>query len=302
MARLVKNPINRESWPNFFIVGAMKAGTTSLYNYLKPVQGIYMSPNKEPHYFAAEDIPNSASRIVIRDKNKYLSLFANVKDEIAIGEASTNYLYSRNCPHRIHEVIPEAKIIIILRDPIQRAFSHYLFNVRNKHLGIHKISFIEAIKKDYGAKEKGIGTSILYVEKGLYYEQVKRYFDLFGRKLVKVLIFEEFTKNRYEKVKEVLEFLDIDADPQKNIDETFHEFFLPRNPISHSIVASTKAAKLATLLPESTLKMNLRRYLLGSSLDKPEISEEAKMFLADIFKDDVKHLESLLGRSLPWQL
>ena len=73
MIWLAKNAITRELWPNFFIVGAMKAGTTSLYYYLKAVQGIYLSPNKEPHYFAAEDMPHN-SRIVIRDKKKYLSL------------------------------------------------------------------------------------------------------------------------------------------------------------------------------------------------------------------------------------
>jgi hypothetical protein len=296
-----KDVITRELWPNFFIVGAMKAGTTSLYYYLNAVRGIYMSPNKEPHYFAAEDIPHG-SKIVIRDKKKYLSLFANAKDEVAIGEASTNYLYSRNSPRRIHEVIPGAKIIIILRDPIQRAFSHYLFNVRNKHLGIHKMSFFEAVKGDYGSKEKGIGVSLLYVEKGLYCEQVRRYFDLFGRKQVKVLIFEEFIKNRYEKIKGVLEFLNVNANPPANINETYDEFFIPNNAISHSIVASAKVQKLASFLPESRLKMILRMSLLGSSLPKPEISEDAKIFLGDIFRDDVRNLESLLGRSLPWRL
>ena len=95
------------------------------------------------------------------------------------------------------------------------------------------MSFDEAIRRDYDCKEKGIGISILYVEKGLYYEQVKRYFDLFGRKQVKVLIFEEFFKNRYEKIKEVLEFIDINADPPTNINETFHKSFIPSNPIAH---------------------------------------------------------------------
>ena len=69
-----------------------------------------------------------------------------------------------------------------------------------------------------------------------------------------------------------------------------------------SITASTKIAKLANLLPESRLKKISRRYLIGSSLPRPEVSEDAKMFLADIFRDDVKNLQSLLGRPLPWQL
>ncbi len=167
--------IAKEIWPNFLIVGAMKSGTTFLYSVLSQVDGIYMPSNKEPHYFASADIPESASRIVIRNKSDYLSLFSKAIDAKVIGEASTNYLYSKSAPLRIHETIPHAKIIIMLRDPIERAFSQYLMNVMSKDFNVHKLSFYEAITSDYSRVEKGIGISILYVEKGLYYEQVKRY-------------------------------------------------------------------------------------------------------------------------------
>lgn len=294
--------MTREVWPNFFIVGTMKGGTTSLYHYLRAVPTIYMSPNKEPNFFAADEIRRSASRIVIRDKNKYLSLFANVTNEEAIGEASTNYLYSTMAPKRIYEILPESRILIILRDPIQRAFSHYLSNVKNKNLGVHKLSFLEALKRDYSSDKKGIGISILYIERGLYYQQVKRYLDLFGKKQVKVLIFEEYVSRIHENVQEVINFLDIDADPPTNIDETYNRFFIPRNPFSHSVMASRTLKKIAELLPESRLKTLSRKSLLSNSIPKPKISEETKEYLAAIFQDDVKKLESLLGRSLPWQI
>lgn len=279
----------------------MKAGTTSLYYYLKEVPGIYMSPNKEPNYFAAEDIASS-SKIVIRDKGKYLSLFANADDQVVIGEASTTYLYSGQAPNRIHEVVPEAKIVIILRDPVERAFSQYLSNVRNKNLGVHKMSFLEAVKKDYNSKYKGIGTSILYIERGLYFEQVKRYFDLFGRSQVKVLIFEDYIKNAEERLKEVLEFLNVKADIPTNTNQTYNKFFMPSNPVSHSIIASKKLAKAARLLPESGLKTYLRKLLLHSSRSKPKVPDDARTFLGSIFADDVNKLEGLLGQILPWKV
>jgi hypothetical protein len=301
MAILRRNALTAEVWPNFFIVGTMKGGTTSLYYYMKDNPDIYLPSNKEPNYFASEDIVEN-SKIVIRDKKKYLSLFANVKDEHAIGEASTTYLYSAHAPVRIHQVIPEAKIVMILRDPIQRAFSQYLANVRNKNLGLHKLSFTKALQLDYNKKDKRIGTSILYVERGMYYEQVKRYFDLFGRRQVKVLIFEEYIRDTAAQVRDVLEFLGTRFYLPPNVTEAYNSFFIPNNRFSHSILASDKLARLARFLPKSRLKQYLRKSILGNSIPKPEIEPDARAFLQEIFEPDIRKLESLLGRTLLWKL
>ena len=109
-----------ETWPNFFIVGAPKSGTTSLYEYLKQIPQVYMSPVKEPHYFSKSIVPDNHFLKPIRDKKKYLNLFEGAKNEIAIGEASPTYLADPEAPKLIHELVPNAHIIIILRDPIER--------------------------------------------------------------------------------------------------------------------------------------------------------------------------------------
>jgi len=112
-------------WPNFFIVGAAKAGTTSLYSYLDATPGVYMSSVKEPAFFRTTK--SSRQNITkIHDKSKYLKLFNGVTDEKAIGEASPSYLRDPETPKLIHDVVPDARIIILLRDPVQRAFSAYL--------------------------------------------------------------------------------------------------------------------------------------------------------------------------------
>src|SRR4051812_26973714 len=113
-----------ETWPNFFIVGAQKAGTTSLYFYLKKIPQVYMSPLKEPFYFASNAVQNNASD-VIRDKREYLRLFENARGYIAVGEATPIYLWDQDAPWLIHQTVPHARIIIILRDPIERAYSNY---------------------------------------------------------------------------------------------------------------------------------------------------------------------------------
>ena len=107
-----------ERWPNFFIVGAPKAGTSSLYAYLNEIPGIFMSPKKEPNYFSENTIPNDHPIKPIRDKKKYLELFKGVKGEKIIGEASTSYLADPEAPKLIHEACPDAKILISLRDPV----------------------------------------------------------------------------------------------------------------------------------------------------------------------------------------
>ena len=116
-----------EKWPNLFIVGAPKAGTTSLHEYFeKKIPGIFMSDVKEPYYFCKTLIPIDHYITPIRDKKKYLELFEKSKTEKIIGESSVWYLSDPDASSLIYQKVPNAKIIIMLRDPVERAFSHYL--------------------------------------------------------------------------------------------------------------------------------------------------------------------------------
>jgi hypothetical protein len=301
-----------EIWPNFFIVGAQKAGTTSLYFYLKEVPQVYMSPLKEPFYFAPHAVHNSASDI-IRDKKEYLRLFEKANGYIAIGEATPIYLWDPDAPKLIYQTVPHARIIMILRDPIERAYSNYLMRVR--YSGV-KSSFYDELIRDYRSQEKLYGKSQLYVEFGMYYEQVKRYFNIFGREQVKVIIFEEFVKRPEQTVNEVLAFLGVRY-TVKEIREQHNPYSVPRTPLSRWIFAAfrwlrarnIRFYKLLMLLPDSVLESlplpsgkssGFAARILFKRIEKPKIEPEAFKFLQEIYYDDVLRLESLLGRSLPW--
>jgi hypothetical protein len=301
-----------EIWPNFFIVGAQKAGTTSLYFYLKEIPGVYMSPLKEPFYFATHAVSNSASDL-IRDKKEYLRLFEKASGYVAIGEATPIYLWDPDAPKLIHETIPHARIIMILRDPIERAYSNYLMYVR--YSGI-KSSFYDELMRDYEIQEKLYGKSQLYVELGMYYEQVKRYFDLFGREQVKVIIFEEFVQHPEQSINELLAFLGVNYTVTA-IKEQYNPYSIPRSPLSRLIFAffrwlrvrNIKFYKILMLLPDSIVESlpvpagnssNFATKVLFKRIQKPKIEPEAFKFLQEIFYDDVLKLQSLLGRSLPW--
>ncbi|MGH9878209.1 MAG: sulfotransferase [Nitrososphaerales archaeon] len=129
--------------------------------------------------------------------------------------------------------VPEARIIIMLRDPVERAFSNYLMKM--KYSG-KKVSFYSELIRDYQNKEKVYGVSDLYVELGKYYEQVKRYFDVFGRTRVKVIIFEEFITHEEETVNEVLRFLGVNYAVMK-IKEQHNPYSVPRSRMSLWIYA-----------------------------------------------------------------
>jgi hypothetical protein len=190
-----------EIWPNFFIVGSRKCAVTSLYVYLQNIPGLYMSPVKELYYFA----PNS-DKSKQWNKKEYLGFFKNANGHIAIGEATAIYLWDPDAPKLIHQTIPHARIVMSLRDPVERAYSQYLTAMKYSR---RKSSFYDELIRSYKNQEKVDGNSPLYVELGKYYDQVKRYFDIFGREQVKVLIFEEWVQDPVKYVNEVLAFLGV---------------------------------------------------------------------------------------------
>jgi len=287
-----------EKWPNFFIVGAAKAGTTSLYEYLNNIPGVYMSPLKEPGYFAITVIPEDFHIKPIRDKKKYLNLFKKVKDEIAIGEASAAYLRDPQAPILIQKMVPHAKIIIMLRDPIERAYSHYLADIRR---GTTNRSFSEIIDLKIRLNDKERHSREIVIDPGFYSEQVKRYLDIFGSKQVMVIIFEEFIKETQKKMRQVLKFLEIKTNHLMNEEHIFNVYKEPRNKIASSVLRNKIIRKAAKHLLPSNFNLMVIEKILNKEGVKPRMSPNEKLILKEIYLKDVLKLKNILGRSLPWQ-
>ena len=192
---------------------------------------------------------------------------------------------------------------MILRDPVERAYSQYLQSV--KYSGM-KSTFYDELMRDYKVQEKLYGKAQLYVELGMYYEHVKRYFDIFGRDQVKVFIFEEFVQHPAQSVNEALAFLGVNH-TVSSVREQYNPYSLPRGPLARSVFAlfrwlrarNIKFYKLLILLPDSMVE-SLPEKLLFKRAQKPKIEPKAVKFLQAMYHDDVLKLESLLGRSLPW--
>lgn len=283
-----------------FIVGAVKAGTTSLHNYLSQHPDIYMSPVKEPHFFSQVRPDPKWAHITtsISDPDAYEELFRGATTEKVIGEASPSYLWEPNTPARIRAYAPDAKIIIMLRAPIDRAYSHYLMDVRG---GRQQLPFDEAVKEDYTRESKGWGVSHLYVELGLYHEQVRRYLQHFGEEQVLIVFYEEFSGNTRATLRQVFEFLDVDTDVLQHIDyQTRHNpYAAPRNLFARAILSATAVRRIVHHLLPQPVRLFLRDRLFWHQSHKPRIDPEAVRFMRPIFYPDAVRLESLIGRPLP---
>lgn len=213
--------------PNFFICGAARSGTTSMWQYLRQHPDIHMPPvfeQKEPSYFC--------DSYGVKDWEVYLSLFADAGSKSRVGEASGPYLTSPESPGRIKAMIPDARILILLRNPAERAWSLYKWMCEN---GYEKIpSFEAALKAEETERFNNPSflrnhgqyyPNFLYFRSGLYHDQVKRFFDTFGRDQVMVFLFEEMTIDPRTAVRQAFEFL--------GVDPAFVPAIETHNPSSH---------------------------------------------------------------------
>ena len=285
-----------EVWPNFFIVGAPKAGTTSLYYYLKDIPGVYMSPIKEPNYFVRHAV-QGGSFDLIQDKVEYLRLFSKSDRCVAIGEASSTYLWDPDSAKLIHEAVPHARIIMILRDPIDRAYSNFL---------LHMKTWAPARRSSFADHLTRGGVSELHVQFGMYYEQVKRFLEIFGTEQVKVIIFEEFIRHLEQTVNEVLSFLGVNYTVAAIRLKEDNAYSVPRSSVSLWVYGffrwlrarGINTSRIRILVGDSVILVLEKSLLKGT--EKPKIEPTAVEILRQVYYDDVVRLQSLLGRSLPW--
>ena len=199
--------------PNFFIVGAPKCGTTSLYNYLKVHPEIFMPDRKEPRYFC-DDIGTWES-LRIRDEKHYLELFKEAGNEKCIGEASTFYLYSKSAPRKIKDFSSEARIIIMLRHPVDWIHSWHWQMVWNGEQTT--IDFEEALAAEttnlhscVRPKSLPFDLALCYKDLGCFSNFVRPYLEVFGRHRVKVILLEDLVNRPAAMYQETLRFLDVD--------------------------------------------------------------------------------------------
>jgi hypothetical protein len=295
MAQLPGQGAHSMTMPNFLIIGAMKAGTTALYYYLEQHPQIYMSPVKEPDFFCFEGEKNLDGSPVT-DIDTYRDLFKSVSSERAIGEASHCYLYKPRAVERIKHYVPEAKFIAVLRNPVDRAHSHFLHRVRD---GTEPLTdFARALREDAHRKNPQD-----YVGRGLYHGQLKRYFDAFGRDRIRVYLYEDLSDAPLDTLRDAFRFLEVDGT------------FVPDVSLRRNVSGYPKYKTLdAVLRRPSLVKQALKLYLparlrwrLSTAFDNlktrnltepPSMPPEVQRQQIEIYREDVLKLQELICRDL----
>ena len=293
--------------PNFLLIGAQKAGTTALNYYLKEHPQIYMSPIKEPGFFDFEGQkpdfvgPGDGELYdhVPTDIESYCQLFQGVSDEIAIGEATTWYLYSSRAPERIKHYIPNAKLIVILRNPVDRAYSAFLHTIRDKREPI--TDFAQALKEEETRINHNWEYIWYYKQMGFYYGQLKRYFDLFDRSQIKVYLYEDLKDNPITLMQDICQFLNIDqtlisgSPPRRNVSG------IPKNKLLDYCLGKQNLKLLKTpfkLFLSSKMRENIIINLKNKNFTKPQISPAVKIQLTKAYREDILKLQELIKRNL----
>jgi Sulfotransferase domain len=199
-------------YPDFFIVGAPKCGTTAMYEYLRQHPQIFMPFHKEPLYFG-EDLTHRYGRMT---DEEYRSLFAGARPGQRVGEASAWYLYSRTAAREIKAASPDASIIVMLRNPIDvmhAQHSQLLFSRQEDVEDFEEALRLEEDRVDGRRLPAGSfrPENLLYRRMVRFAEQLERYFDAFGRDRVHVIVHEDLRGDLADTYRSVLRFLGVDT-------------------------------------------------------------------------------------------
>jgi len=282
--------------PTFIIAGAPKAGTTSLYHYLSEHPEVFMSEPKEVNFFSREEIEAQGlyyPDFKARTLQEYEALFDRAGSAKAIGEGSVSYLFYPSVPIKIKETIPNVKIIILLRDPVERAYSHYLMDYR---LGLVDVPF-ETIVTGNSDHPKQELYYQQYVLLGMYYEQVRRYLDVFGSDQVRIYLQDDLKSRPVSVISDLYAFLGVDPSCLPDMGKQHNAFSMPKNRWVRALYSSARTRSFVKGLAPRSLRSRIRSTFFQTE-QKPKMAESCRKYLKELYRDDVDKLEELIGREL----
>lgn len=289
---------------DFFVVGAARSGTTSLYQYLSQHPQVYLPPVKELNYFSRvtsdqyqdyeEPLPNKTYHTkIIQSAESYDRLFEGASEGLLKGDVSPSYLWHHQTAKRIAEHNPNAKILVTLRHPVKRAFSHYLMA---KSVGYdHSTSFEKAIEAPI---KPHWGGGNAYLEWSAYAGPLQAYYDAFPAHQIKVLFFEHWIKNQESTMNQVASFLDLSP---------FDGFDLADQ---HNLTMSYKHQKTLNFfrvkwartvlhgLFSEPLRNSAKAILFGGKPTEETLPLMLQQKMESKFEAEARLIEQLTGRSL----
>lgn len=293
--------------PNFLIIGAAKAATSSIFNYLTQHPDVYGPAIKEPAFFAFENETvdfkgpgdERLNNTVVTDFDKYLSLFDDVKEEKVIGEASVVYLYDEQAAYRIRHYVPDMKIIVIIRNPVDRAFSSYGHLKRDGRETLMTLG--EALKQEEIRKKNNWQHLWHYAEMGFYYDSLKRYYEQFPAENIAVYTYDEFKSSPIDVLKKMFKFLEIDETFLPEMSRKYNVTGVPRSKILHSFLHKPSAVKeiFKKIIP-GDIRKSIRNKITDKNImaRKTEIEQSTRELLQNMYREDILKTQDLVKKDL----
>lgn len=284
--------------PNFFIVGAQKCGTTSLHSYLESHPELYLPPGKETKFFVDD------ARYVKGVQYYQDHWFAGAMSGQLIGEVDPDYMYFEVVLERMAEVLDlkKTKFIFVFREPVSRAFSHYLMSYRR---GIEPLSFEQAIAAEPERIRRGYYERLhySYLDRGYYYRQVIRFMQRVDEKQVLFILAEDLSQASERVMAEVFQFLGVDSRLDANEWRRQHTVTVPKSPRLTQAVISQGLHKsiIRLLIPFSGPRKKLRQFILDwNQTEKINIilNVNTRDRLRAMFREENEKLSGLIGRDL----
>jgi len=295
-----------EQRPNLFIVGAQKAGTSALAGWLSQHPQVYMSFPKEPGFLAFGETgyalndgygnPAPASSYVVRDHNSYLALFAGAQAQHrVIGEASTWYLNIPGMARKLRDYNPSARIIIILRNPVERAYSAWC-HARGDRLEPCD-SFADALALEQRRGE--VEFLLRYRRMGLYADALEEYLDIIGPTKLLVLFYEDMRGDARVFWGQVCEFLQMDASIEPAFNYRYNRAGNPRSRMLQRLLRSHRVKQTVRRLLPHRVSLSIKNRLDDANLRGfPPMDNTVRDELRDYYRDDIRRLAELTDRNL----
>ncbi|MEL6159020.1 MAG: sulfotransferase [Cyanobacteria bacterium J06623_5] len=298
-----------QTMPDFLIIGAPKSGTTSLYHYLAQHPQIFMSPNKEPHFFAFEgEQPNFCGsgddKAWINTRSvvtlaEYQQLFSAAEPGQKCGEASTMYLYLEKSCDRIFHHIPNVKLIAFLRHPVDRAYSHY------KHLRRDgrewESDFGRAMQEEAERIQQNWSPAWHYQQIGLYSEQIKRYQRRFNPEQLQIYLYDDLLKNPQAVYRSIFEFIGVDAAIDIDVSKRHNTTTAVRkHKLLHDFLVKPNGLKniLRQVIPAQIRQPLSAKVYRKNATAIPALSTSQRAELTGLFESDILQLQDLIDRDL----
>lgn len=294
--------------PNFLIIGAAKAGTTSLYHYLRQHPQVYMSEIKETNFFCYDSSVPAPSEgnardhrdlYPVRSLEDYRAIFSGARQQHAVGEASPQYFHVKGVADRIHGCLSDAKLIAVLRHPVERAYSSYLMYVRD---GIETRSFGKAVRDEQQGRNHNLPYGQWnYIRAGLYRRLLEPYFNYFDRRQIGLFLYDDLRRNPLQFVQSIHRFLEVDEAFKPNVRVHYNPSGTPRSRFLHGLLGKRPlTTALKSRMPAGVKRMvdlavtGLHRF----NLENRPLAGQLRKDLIKIFYEDVQKLENLMNRDL----